>query len=136
MRYTRWIAAVCALGLTFAGCGRPKPSDEGGAGPSGAKTLVVGASLLTQTHVFYQDMVAAMQEEAARQGLKLRLQYAEFDSRRQNDQIETLIAQGVDALMVAPTDSSGVTPVFLAVVLVALVTTVWASRSMWSFLHD
>ena len=32
--------------------------------------------------------------------------------------------------------SSGVTPVFLAVVLVALVTTVWASRSMWSFLHD
>lgn len=73
--------------------------------------VVVGASLLTQTHVFYQDMVDEMRTAANEKGLKLRIQYAEFDERKQNDQIEMFIAQGVDAIIVAPTDSSGVTPV-------------------------
>lgn len=89
-------------------CGCGAPPDEGAS--SGDARKVVGATLLTQTHVFYQDMVEAMQTAAEARGITLRVQYAEFDGRRQNDHIDTFLAQGVDALLVAPTDSSGITP--------------------------
>lgn len=94
---------LCAVlaAVSLAGCG----------GSGGADQPVVGASLLTATHVFYQDMVEEMEQAAKEHGLRLRIQYAEFDSRRQIDQIETFIAQRVDAIVVAPTDSSGVAPV-------------------------
>lgn len=72
---------------------------------------VIGAALLTQTHVFYQDLVKAMQDTAAKEGLTLRIQYAEFDSSKQNAQVETFIVQGVDAIVVAPNDTSGIIPV-------------------------
>jgi ribose transport system substrate-binding protein len=102
MRNQKFFVSLALIPLLLAGCG-------GGGGGSDQK--LIGASLLTQTHIFYQDMVKAMKKEAAKRDLRLRLQYAEFDSRKQNDQIETFIAQGVDAIIVAPTDSSGVTPV-------------------------
>ncbi len=94
------VVSLCAIAAL--GCGP-------GAKPA-AKTKVVGAALLTQTHVFYQDMVSAMQEEAKKQGMTLHVQYAEFDSSKQNNQIETFILQGVDALIVAPNDSAGIAP--------------------------
>ena len=107
---------VCAAALIAAGCGsRPsapstQPAEQPSAKPA-AKQKVIGSALLTQTHVFYQDMVAAMEEEARKQGLALHIQYAEFDSSKQNNQIETFIIQKVDALIVAPNDSAGIAPV-------------------------
>ncbi|MBI1317681.1 MAG: substrate-binding domain-containing protein [Candidatus Hydrogenedens sp.] len=98
-------ASAVLVSVVFTACGSGSPA------PGDAAKPVIGAALLTQTHIFYQDMVAAMQQEAEAQGFQLRLQYAEFDSRRQHDQIETFIAQGVDALIVAPNDSSGMVPV-------------------------
>ncbi|HNR31541.1 MAG TPA: substrate-binding domain-containing protein, partial [Candidatus Hydrogenedentes bacterium] len=38
------------------------------------------------------------------------VQYAEFNSQRQIEQIEMFLAQGVNALIIAPTDSSGMGP--------------------------
>ena len=102
-------AAIGCCLLAVAGCGPASKAPEGGPGRDAAK--VIGASLLTQTHVFYQDMVSAMQEEAWKQGFTLRVQYAEFDSSKQNNQVETFILQGVDAIVVAPTDSAGIAPV-------------------------
>lgn len=90
--------------VVLTGCGG-QPASSAPAKP------VIGVALLTQTHIFYQDMVAAMEKEAEVQGFQLRLQFAEFDSRKQHDQIETLIAQGVSALVVAPADSSGFAPI-------------------------
>lgn len=96
---TAWAVVYLAVAvLAVSGC------DSGGGGK------VVGASLLTATHVFYQDMAAEMQAAATDHGLTLRIQYAEFDSARQIEQIESFVAQGVDALIVAPTDSSGMGP--------------------------
>ena len=78
--------------------------------PDKKEAKVIGAALLTQTHVFYQDMVSAMQEEAKNQGFTLHIQYAEFDSAKQNSQIETFVTQQVDAIIVSPNDSSGIAP--------------------------
>jgi len=104
MKRLKLCGALLCIAVLAAGCA-PESGD------SADKPKVIGASLLTQTHVFYQDMVEAMQAQAAQEGFSLRIQYAEFDSRRQNDQVETFIAQGVQAIIVAPTDSSGIKPV-------------------------
>jgi ribose transport system substrate-binding protein len=103
---TRWIVcAVCAVVLG-AGCG-----GSGNETAEGPKEKVIGATLLTATHVFFQDMVVAMEAEAKAQGFKLRVQFAEFDDRRQNDQMETFIQQKVDAILLAPANSSGFAPI-------------------------
>lgn len=105
------IAALAAF-MSFVGCSQPAPAPA----QSGTTTTAapgakrIGAALLTQTHVFYQDMIAAMKAQAEKEGLALDLQIAEFDSRKQNDQIETLVAQGVAALLVAPVDSAAMGP--------------------------
>ncbi|MBI3118745.1 MAG: substrate-binding domain-containing protein [Candidatus Hydrogenedentes bacterium] len=109
MKATFTGGTALVLTLVLAACGGP-PAPAPGTPPP-AKQKTVGASLLTQTHVFYQDMVEAMQAAATANNLNLRIQYAEFDTRRQNDQIDTFLAQGVDALLIAPTDSSGIAPV-------------------------
>ncbi len=82
------------------GCGGQDPSRK-----------VIGASLLTQTHPFYQDMVEAMTATAENHGFDLQVQFCEFDSAKQNDQVETYMVKGVDAIVLSPTDSAGVRPV-------------------------
>lgn len=97
------MAVLMLFALFAAGCGGEAP------GKSGAK--VIGAAMLTQQHVFFQDLVAAMDKEAKAQNLNLQVKYAEFDSRTQNNQIDIFVAQKVDAIVISPTDSSGVAPV-------------------------
>jgi ribose transport system substrate-binding protein len=64
--------------------------------------------LLTKTHVFYQDMEKAMREEATKHAFELRVQSCEMNLGQQADQIETFVAQGVDALIVCPADSKSI----------------------------
>ena len=107
--------SVFAMAFFFCvvfGCSpAPRAPDIAPNGPApAAKQKVIGASLLTQGHQFYRDLVAAMEAEAAQQGFALRVQYAEFQSPKQINQIETFVQQGVDALIVAPCDSAGIAP--------------------------
>ncbi len=106
----RFGVVVAVLLAVFAcACGQnPAPSQTGE--PGAIATRVIGASLLTQRHQFYRDLVAALEEEAPKHGLTLRIQYAEFDGQKQINQIETFVRQGVDAIIVSPKDSAGITP--------------------------
>jgi ribose transport system substrate-binding protein len=97
-RYLRIL--VLAAAASALGCGGQTSS---------AKTI--GASLLTQTHPFYQDMVEAMTDTAKQHGFELQIQFCEFDSAKQNDHVETYMVKGVDAIVLSPTDSAGVRPV-------------------------
>jgi len=102
-----FFASVCLLVLCV-GCG-PGGNNAGDTGV-GDKPKVIGATLLTQGHVFYQDLVAALQAEAEQRGMKLSVQYCEFDGAKQNDQMETFVLQRVDAIIVSPQDSSAIAP--------------------------
>lgn len=116
MKKIHWIMLAGAVVLSACG-GQEKQAPAPGTPATGApaqaaaKHKVIGAALLTQTHVFFQDLAAAAEKEAKAQGFDLRLQYAEFDSGKQINQLETFITQGVDAIVVSPVDSSGVAPV-------------------------
>jgi ABC-type sugar transport system substrate-binding protein len=102
----RRLARVACLGLMvglLAGCG-----DESERGKR-ARPLV-GVSLLTETHAFYKELEEALRAEAATRGLDLIVVACEMDPARQAAQIEDFITQQVDAMLVAPCDSSAVVP--------------------------
>lgn len=109
------VAAIIAL-ILAAGCGDGGKSDKAAGGASGAsdasregaKKAIVGISLLTRTHPFYQDLEAGMREAAGKLGYELIVQAGEFDVARQKDQIENFIVRKVDAIIVCPCDSKSI----------------------------
>lgn len=69
---------------------------------------IIGVTLLTVQHQFYQELRAGLEEEAVRHGYRLLISTAEFDSARQANQIDEFIVQKVDAMIVCPCDSRSV----------------------------
>jgi len=96
-------AALLTLVLlaTLGGCGRP--TDEAAQGK-----VVVGVSLLTRTHPFYQDLEKGLLEAAKAQGWELVIQAGEFDVAKQKEQVESFIVRKVDAIVVSPCDSKSI----------------------------
>ena len=71
--------------------------------------ITIGATLLTQAHPFYQSIKTALEEEAKAQGVNLIVTIADQDLNRQISQIEDFINRQVDAIIITPVDSDGVT---------------------------
>jgi ribose transport system substrate-binding protein len=92
---------ILALVLVVSGCstGTGGDSDE----------IVIGASLLTQAHPFQVAIKDAIEAEAANQGATVNVSIADQDLNRQISAIEDFITQEVDAIIVVPVDSDGIT---------------------------
>lgn len=108
------LGLIVLLALTGA-CGRgDKAGDQGAAssgqaaGEAGEPAAVIGVSLLTRTHPFYQDLEAGLRAEAAKHGYTLNVQAGEFDVARQKSQLEDFIVRKVDAIVVCPCDSKSI----------------------------
>jgi len=71
---------------------------------------LIGVSLLTQTHAFYKELERSMRAEATQRGFDLVVSACEMDPAKQAAQIEDFVAQRVDALVLAPCDSSAIVP--------------------------
>jgi ribose transport system substrate-binding protein len=122
------VGAFLAGALAIGGCGGKKEAAkspaQGGAnqGASGAQITpspavgadkgqpgaVIGVSLLTRTHPFYQDLEAGLREAAAEHGYQLIVQAGEFDVAKQKDQLEDFIVRKVSAIVVCPCDSKSI----------------------------
>ena len=110
--------ALLLAALLFAGCaGRQNtraaaPGSSAGepSGPTATapKGTVIGVSLLTKGHPFYQQLESAMREEAKKEGITLRVQSAEMDLSTQTAQVEDFITQKVSAIVVCPVDSKSI----------------------------
>jgi ribose transport system substrate-binding protein len=90
--------------LAAGGCG----GGGDGAGDRQEDAAVIGVSLLTRTHPFYQDLEAGLSAAAAEHGYRLLVQAGEFDVARQKDQVENFITRRVDAIVVCPCDSKSI----------------------------
>jgi ribose transport system substrate-binding protein len=101
-------AVMVACLLVTGGCGGGDGGDGQAAGDDGKPSAVIGVSLLTRTHPFYQDLEAGLQAAAAELGYELIIQAGEFDVARQKDQIENFIVRKVDAIVVSPCDSKSI----------------------------
>ncbi|MEK7667618.1 MAG: substrate-binding domain-containing protein [Gemmatimonadota bacterium] len=91
-------AAVLAALVASAGCARKPASTR----PQ------VGVTLLTEAHVFYQDLKRGMQRAADSLGIDLHVVAGEWDLARQTAQVENFITQRMSAIIIAPVDSRGI----------------------------
>lgn len=88
----------------IAGCGNSK--NETASQEKAA--AVIGVSLLTRTHPFYQDLEAGLLEEAEKNNYSLIINSGEFDVSKQKDQISDFIVKKVDVIIVSPCDSKSI----------------------------
>jgi len=68
----------------------------------------VGVTLLTEAHVFYQNLKQGLQQGADSLGVDLHVVAGEWDLARQTSQVQNFVTQGMDAIVVAPVNSSGI----------------------------
>jgi D-xylose transport system substrate-binding protein len=74
---------------------------------SGKKT-VIGVSLPTQREEIWVKGREAMEAEAAKLGVEIRIVLADADINVQTSQVENLLSQGISALILAPVNSDAV----------------------------
>ena len=94
------LLAVAAL----SGCGRPEPQT------AGEKPIVIGVSLLNMSSEFIVMFSAAMESRAKELGVKLIVNDAQRSAERQVQQVETFIAQKVDAIILNPCEVEASSP--------------------------
>jgi ribose transport system substrate-binding protein len=94
----RCAAAALLAGAVLGGCAKKAATTR----PQ------VGVTLLTEAHVFYQDLKRGMQHAADSLGVDLHFVAGEWDLARQTSQVENFITQGMDAIVIAPVDSRGI----------------------------
>jgi ribose transport system substrate-binding protein len=68
----------------------------------------IGVSLLTLAHPFFQDLSAALRDEAAKNGMEVIMTAGEFDAAKQRNQVSDFIVRRVNAIVLAPCDSKAI----------------------------
>jgi ribose transport system substrate-binding protein len=94
----RTVAAALLAALALGGCAKKAATTR----PQ------VGVTLLTEAHVFYQDLKRGMLQAADSLGIDLHVVAGEWDLARQTSQVENFITQKMDAIVIAPVDSRGI----------------------------
>lgn len=113
-RITRSLAALAALGLLVAACAddatdEPPPTDEDDT-EAAPEELLIGVSFPSSTVTLYSEMDAGMHDLADELGVELVFNYAEDDPSQQLDDLDTLLARGVDGVLISPIDFDALQP--------------------------
>lgn len=96
------IVALMVLSL-MAGCSNNKPANNG---KNEVKTI--GLAISTLNNPFFVDLEAGAKAKAAELNVKLVTLDSQDDSATEMSNVEDLINQGVDVIMINPTDSDAV----------------------------
>ncbi|WP_406589340.1 ribose ABC transporter substrate-binding protein RbsB [Bacillus atrophaeus] len=72
------------------------------------KELKIGLSVSTLNNPFFVSLKKGVEKEAKKRGIEVIIVDAQNDSSKQTNDVEDLIQQGVDALLINPTDSSAI----------------------------
>ena len=99
LRVPRWRALLLAAALLAPSACAKRPANN---------RPQVGVTLLTQAHVFYQELQKGMQAAADSLGMDLHIVAGEWDLARQTSQVENFITQKMNAIIIAPVDTRGI----------------------------
>ncbi|MFP5219848.1 MAG: substrate-binding domain-containing protein [Actinomycetes bacterium] len=116
------LAAAAAAGLLLVGCTSNEPEDSGNDGAAvgnaassnddSGETVTIGFSGPAADHGWLAAINRAAQEEAEKyDDIELRVAEGTNDANLQISQIETFINEGVDAIVLLPTDGAALTDV-------------------------
>ncbi len=104
------LVLVLALGM-FTACGSSSSDDSS----SDAATAKIGFAQCNMNDTFQTYVVDAATTKAQELGYQLDVQDAQEDVVKQQDQVNTMIEQGYDAIMIVPVDTSAMGPITDAV---------------------
>ncbi|MCF2486611.1 sugar ABC transporter substrate-binding protein [Dyadobacter sp. CY347] len=99
------IAALC---ITMASCNQSQKSENGE--KDSGKKLVVGATMLSMQNEFIVNVSDEMEAKAKELGVELITVDAERSALKQVEQVESFIAQGVDAIIMNPCEVEASSP--------------------------
>jgi len=108
MKVLRLVAITLAAALAcvlLASCASKQKSS---ASKGAKKSFTVGVTLLTEEHPFYRELKAAFIDECKARGIKPTILSCNMDLSTQTTQIENFITKGVDAMVVCPAESAGI----------------------------
>lgn len=105
--YLTSVFAIALLVAAMAGCNRSSPSRQGQAGE---KAPVIGVSLMNLSSEFIVMVNKAMEKRAKELGVTLIVNDAQRSPEKQVQQIESFIAQHVDAIILNPCEMEASTP--------------------------
>lgn len=105
------LLAACGGGQGQNGGNEPQAGgDQGGQGGQGEERVVIGLAISTLNNPFFVDLESGAREAAQAAGVELVVLDAQDDAAKQVSQIEDLVTQGVDAIVINPTDGDAVVP--------------------------
>ena len=103
-----WVQALLVAGMLglVAGCGKKADTTPGAGEPAKAKQWKIGFAM-TLDDPYWQNMVLGAKDEAQKLGATVTFMNAQEDVQKQAQQINDLIAQGVDAVCLVPMKPDG-----------------------------
>jgi len=106
--------AACLTAAVLTGCGPAKDSQSSSAGgetKSAAKSLTVGFAQVGAESAWRTAETESVKDEAAKRGVNLKFSDAQGKQENQIKAVRGFIAQGVDAIILAPVVETGWEPV-------------------------
>lgn len=100
--------SIVLTGVFIAGCSSNQNSTS--SQEKDSSSIKIGVSMKDNSDEFVKRISNAMDKKAKELGVKLMMNDAGGDVNRQISDVETMIAQGVDALIVNPQDIEGSSP--------------------------
>lgn len=100
--------AMALIIIVLNGCSLEAPSWSRTGANGDLKNVKLGLSMSTLNNPFFVYLKDMVVQEADHQGFDVIVVDAQNDPAKQNNDVEDLIQQGVDALLINPTDSSAI----------------------------
>jgi inositol transport system substrate-binding protein len=102
------IYAFVLVATIFTGCNQSKTNESGKEGAD--KKLVIGATMLSMQNEFVVNVSDQMEAKAKELGVELITVDAERSALKQVEQVESFMAQGVDAIVMNPCEVEASSP--------------------------
>lgn len=96
------VGMICLVAGLFAGCGEAPDPDAAKPGPGAREGILIGLSFDSLQVERWQKDRDIFMAEAARLGATCIFQDANGDARKQNEQCDILLGQGIDVLVIVP----------------------------------
>jgi len=110
MNYTpTLISSALAIIFLFVGCNQTSSTSKEATNADGKK-LVIGATMLSMQHEFVVNVHDEMVKKAEQDGIELITVDAERSALKQVEQVESFIAQNVDAIILNPAEVEACSP--------------------------
>lgn len=102
---------VSLMLIFITGCSLEPPEWAKPKASGDIKDIKIGLSISTLNNPFFVSLKDGVVAEATKQGMEVVVVDAQNDSAKQSNDVDDLIQQGVNALLINPTDSSAISTV-------------------------